>query len=34
MGERKTSEAKKRETKNERLKWWEGEKKSGKFENF
>ena len=24
MGERKTSEAKKRETKNERPKWWEG----------
>ena len=26
VGERKTSEAKKRETKNERPKWWEGEK--------
>ena len=26
MGERKKSEAKKRETKNERPKWWEGEK--------
>ena len=26
MGERKTSELKKWETKNERPKWWEGEK--------
>ena len=26
MGERKKSEAKKRETKNEMPKWWEGEK--------
>ena len=26
VGERKISEAKKRETKNERPKWWEGEK--------
>ena len=26
VGERKTSEAKKRETKNERAKWWEDEK--------
>ena len=30
MGERKTFEAKKRETKNERPKWWEGEKNNWK----
>ena len=35
VGERKISEVKKWETKNQRSKWWEAKKKtSGKFENF
>ena len=34
MGERKTSEAKKREIKNERPKWWEGEKNKWEVRKF